>query len=102
PGGSRGLRGPRPTTGSSGLLGDRLAAFFAYHDHWRVQRAQLAFDLCRRGGVFLQPGARVLLALADAVAVVAVPGTGLVHQLGVHAHVDDLALAADALAIQDL
>src|SRR3990170_810031 len=42
------------------------------------------------------------LALADALAVAAVPGAGLLHQLGIHAHVDQLALAADALAVQDL
>src|SRR5690606_29717994 len=44
----------------------------------------------------------VLLALADALAVTAVPGAGLLDQLGIHAHVDDLALAADALAVEDL
>src|SRR5690606_15670028 len=54
------------------------------------------------GRVVLEVLARVLLALADAFAVAAVPGTGLFDQLGVHAHVDQFALAADAFAVEDL
>src|SRR5690606_10670379 len=38
----------------------------------------------------------------DALFAVAVPGAGLLDQLGFHAHVDQFAFAADAFAIQDL
>src|SRR5690606_5410108 len=59
--------------------------------------AQRGFQLLRGGGILLQVLARVLLALPDALAVVAVPGAGLLHQLGIDAHFDQLAFAADAL-----
>src|SRR5690606_8365258 len=52
--------------------------------------------------VLLEVVAGVVLALADAFAAVAVPGAGLLDDLGVHAHIDQLALAADAFAVQDL
>src|SRR5690606_17749666 len=41
-------------------------------------------------------------ALADLVALVAVPGTRLLHQTISDAEVDDLAVAVDALAVEDL
>src|SRR5690606_1828998 len=67
---------------------------------------QLLADLClqARGDlrVVLEILAGVLLALADALLAHAVPGTRLLHQLGLHAHVDQLALAADALPVEDL
>jgi hypothetical protein len=44
----------------------------------------------------------IVLALADALALVAVPGAGLVDEVVGHAELDDLALARDALAVQDL
>jgi hypothetical protein len=53
-------------------------------------------------GVLAQELARVVAALADLLAVVGVPGARLFDDLGVHAHVDDLALAADAFAEQDV
>src|SRR5690606_13071876 len=59
--------------------------------------AQGGFQLRRDRRILLEVLARVLLALTDPLVVVAVPGAGLVHQLGVHAHVDQFALAADAL-----
>src|SRR5690606_33461413 len=52
----------------------------------------------QRGGDFrvvLQELAGVLLALADALVAVAVPGAGLLDQARVHAHVDQLALAGN-------
>src|SRR5690606_13179151 len=52
--------------------------------------------------VVLQELAGVLLALADALVAVAVPGAGLLDQARVHAHVDQFALAGDALPVQDL
>ena len=51
--------------------------------------------------VFAQESAGVVAALADFFALVGVPGAGLFHHLGFHAHVDDFAFAADALAIED-
>src|SRR5690606_25000722 len=64
--------------------------------------AQLGFQLQGDLGIFLEVGACVFLALADTLAAVAVPGAGLVEELGLHAQLDQLALAADALAVQDL
>ena len=56
----------------------------------------------RQVGVLAQKLAGVVAALADFFAVVGIPGTALFDDLGAHAHVDDLALAADALAKQDV
>src|SRR5690348_1768138 len=64
--------------------------------------AQLLVDLVGDGRIVAQELAHVLLALADAVAVVAVPGAGLVDQVLRHAQFDDLAFARGALAVQDL
>src|SRR5690606_19880554 len=49
-----------------------------------------------------QEFARVVLALADAFAVVAVPGAGLVDDARGHAKIDDLARSRDAGAIEDV
>src|SRR5678816_3719022 len=68
----------------------------------RQQRAQLVLDVLGDSRVVLQVLARVVLALADAFAAVAVPGAGLVDDLVVAAHVDQFALTADALAVEDL
>src|SRR5690606_35230106 len=54
------------------------------------------------GRILAQVAACIVLALADTLVTVAIPGTGFVHQLGVHTHVDQLTLATDAFAIQDL
>src|SRR5690606_39243634 len=64
--------------------------------------AQFAFQALGHFRVLAQVLAGVVLALADALGAVAVPGAGLVHELGIHAHVDQFALAADALAVEDL
>src|SRR5690606_40927584 len=95
------------------LVGDRrgtragsgLGVFFfpgLLHHGGRELLTQRGLDLGGDGRVVLEVLARVLLALADAFAVAAVPGTGLFDQLGVHAHVDQFALAADAFAVEDL
>src|SRR5690606_11719580 len=42
------------------------------------------------------------LALTNLVALIAVPGTGFLHQPLLHTEVDDLAVAIDALAVEDL
>src|SRR6185312_1038116 len=51
--------------------------------------AQLGVDLVGDGGVVAQELAHVFLALADAIALVAVPGAGLVDQVLCHAQLDD-------------
>ncbi len=67
-----------------------------------ISCAHLVLDLDRQVGVLAQELARVVLALADLLAVVGVPGAALLEHLGLDAHVDDLALAADALAVEDV
>ena len=53
-------------------------------------------------GVLEQEVARVLLALAELVTVVGVPGTRLAHDLVLDTEVDEAALARDADAVQDV
>src|SRR5690606_9234402 len=65
-------------------------------------RADLRLDLLGDRRVLDQKLAHVLLALADAIPVVAVPGAGLLDDVLAHAEIDDLALARDALAVEDL
>src|SRR5690554_2765586 len=65
-------------------------------------RADLRLDLGGDGRVLDQELARVLLALADPIPVVAVPGAGLLDDVLAHAEIDDLALARDAVTVQDL
>src|SRR3546814_5298207 len=72
------------------------------HHLRRELLAQGRLDPGSHRRVVLEVLAGVLLALADAFAVAAVPGAGLLDQLGVHAQVDQLAFAADALAVEDL
>src|SRR5690606_38981349 len=79
------------------LVDRRVGAFLR-----QELRADLRLDLGGDRGILDQELARVLLALADAVAVVAVPGTRLLDDVLAHAEIDDLALARDALAVQDL
>ena len=64
--------------------------------------ADAAFDLGAEIRVLRQPARGVLLALADALVVVAVPGTGLLDDAFLNAEVDDLAVAVDAFAVEDL
>src|SRR5690606_1161512 len=64
--------------------------------------AQFRLEPLGDRGVLLEVLPGVLLALADPLLAHAVPGARLLHQLGLHAHVDQLALAGDALAVQDL
>src|SRR6202050_1566156 len=64
--------------------------------------ANLLFDLRGNVGVLLQIHARIVLALTDPLAVVAVPGSGLVDDSLRGADLDDLAFARDAGAIHDL
>src|SRR5512139_4330450 len=64
--------------------------------------AHLGLDFVRDLRMLLEVFARVVLALADLLAVVGVPGAGLVNQLVGDAELDDLALARDALAVEDV
>ena len=62
----------------------------------------LLLDLVGEVGVVLEEGAGVLLALAELVALVGVPGAGLADEALLDAHVDEAALAGDALAVEDV
>src|SRR5690606_27570734 len=64
--------------------------------------ANLLFDLLADLRVLFQILGRIGLALADLAALVGVPGTGFLHQALLHAEIDDLAVAVDALAVEDL
>src|SRR5262245_33245392 len=64
--------------------------------------ADLALDLPGDFRMLIEEGARVLLALADTLAVVAEPGAGLLDETLRHADIDDFAVAGDAGAVQDL
>src|SRR5688572_5338440 len=64
--------------------------------------ADLALDVPRNLGMLIEEGARVLLALADALAVVAVPGARFLDEPLRHADVDDLTVAGDAGPVKDL
>src|SRR5258708_1089275 len=56
----------------------------------------LLLDLVGEVGVVPQEGADILLALAELVGLVGVPGAGLLDHALLDAHVDQRALAADA------
>ena len=64
--------------------------------------ADLGFDLVGHLGMLAQELARVVLALADLLAVVGVPRAGLLDDVVRDAELDDLAFARDALAVQDV
>src|SRR5215212_2877809 len=64
--------------------------------------ADLLFDLAGDFLVLLEVRAGVVLALADAAALVGIPGTRLLDDALGTRHVDDLAFAGDALAVHDL
>src|SRR6185437_81925 len=59
-------------------------------------------DLVRHLSVALQIVARVVLALSYAIALVRVPGTGLLDDALRGAELDDLTLTRDPLAVHDL
>src|SRR5688572_32971985 len=90
-----------PSLAVRSVVGDGIVAVFVTlgiggHELLAQRRFQALGDL----GVVLEVLAGVFLALADALVVRAVPGARLLDQLGVHAHVDQLAFARDALAVQ--
>src|ERR1700682_3049980 len=64
--------------------------------------ANLLLDLLRHRRILAQELARVVLALADLLALVGVPGAGLFHDAVVDAHFDDLAFTRDALVVEDV
>src|SRR5207249_7036553 len=63
--------------------------------------ADLGLDLACELRVFLEEIARVVLALAEAVAVVDVPGARLLEHGEVDADLEHLAFARDAVAVHD-
>src|SRR5579875_5390 len=65
-------------------------------------RPDLFLDLARHVLVLLEVESRVVLALADALALVAVPGARLLDDALLAAELDDLALAGDPAAVHDL
>src|SRR5580700_11614584 len=70
--------------------------------HGQKLQAYLLLDLAGDGLVLLQEVAHVVLALPDALALVAVPGAGLLDDPLGAAELDDLALAGNANAVHDL
>src|SRR4051812_10886855 len=90
-------------TPARGLSG-RLFLVAATADHFGGQQAgtHLVFDLARDFLVLLQVGAHVVLALADAVALVGVPRARLLDDVVGARDVDDLTLPRDAQAVHDL
>src|SRR4051794_1736414 len=62
----------------------------------------LLLQLVGQVGVVTQEGPRVLLALAELIAVVGVPGAGLADEAVLDAHVDQAALPGDALPVEDV
>src|SRR5690348_429100 len=64
--------------------------------------SDLRFDVGRHFRMLLEEIAHVVLALSDAVGAVAVPRAGLLDDLVQHPEVDHLALARNALAIEDV
>src|SRR4029079_19350887 len=64
--------------------------------------ADLHLDLPRSLGILLQAFARVVLALADLLAVIGVPRARLLDDAMEDAELDDLAFAGDALVVEDV
>src|SRR5688572_30179177 len=95
---ARSLRMDR-TSGRAGLLGSGVRV--AHRAHRHELRADLLLDLTRNGLVVAQELARIVLALADALALVAVPGAGFFDDAVRASELDDLAFAGDALPVHD-
>src|SRR5690606_12021685 len=70
-------------------------------DHQQLV-ADLLLDLLTDFRIVFQVLGGIGLALADLVALVGIPGAGLLDQALLHAKVDDFAAAVDALAIENL
>src|ERR1022692_1211036 len=64
--------------------------------------ANLAFEVRRDFRMLLQEDTGIVLALSDAFALVAVPGTGFFHHIVQNAELDELAFLGDAGAVHDL
>ena len=80
-------------SGVVGRLGPQRDAF---------RRANLVLDLERHRRVGAQILPRIVLALTDAVAAIAVPRARLLDDIELRAEIEDLALAGDAFAIKDV
>src|SRR5207237_3658400 len=86
--------------GPSGRVGGLVAV--ALLSRRQEPRAHLLLDLARHLPVRLQVGARIVLALADAAALVGIPGAGFLDDPERAPELDDLAFARDALPVHDL
>src|SRR5476651_2727924 len=64
--------------------------------------ANLHLDLVGHGRILAQELPRVVLALADLLALVGVPGARLLDDAVVDPHLDDLAFAGDPLVVEDV
>src|ERR1700722_2644261 len=64
--------------------------------------ANLGVDASKDFLVLLEEVADVFTALADALALVAVPGAALVHDVMQYREIQNIALAGDAFAVQDV
>src|SRR6516164_7391532 len=62
----------------------------------------LLLDLVGNVGVFQQEVANILLTLAELLALVGEPRTGLADEALIHTHIDQRALPADASAVEDV
>src|SRR5690606_27779794 len=93
-------RPDRPKRRTLGSLGSLLRALRILGRQQLL--ADLALDLLGDLRMLRQEYARVLLALTDALAAVAVPRARFLHQALRHADVDDLARARNARAVHDL
>src|SRR5690606_29844939 len=96
------VRAHRSRSGLCVFPGVFIAIFLLNHRLGHQLFADLGLQARGHLRVVLQVLPGVLLALADAFLAQAVPGARPLHEPGVHAHVDQLAPAADALAVQDL
>src|SRR3989338_470176 len=92
------------TTGFGAYLGARLGlGFFARIEQRDAERfAHPVLDFKGDFRMLAQVFARVILALADLVTLVCIPGAGFFQQFVLHAQFDDLAFARDALAVQNI
>src|SRR6476646_6028965 len=95
----------RLRTRRRGLCIRAVAVGLALDPRWRGDAdgfANLRFDLGGGGGMLAQELARIVLPLPDLVAGVRIPGARFFDDPVIDAELDDLALAADALAVQDV
>src|SRR6266508_1176933 len=102
---SRSPENPRPSCGAhSEVPGRSRHSASARHAHQRNADCgpDLRLDLGGELGVLLQIIARVVLALPDLLAAVRIPRARLLDDVVCNAELDHLALARDALAVENV